>query len=278
VLDALAEPIRRRSAYVARVAHSRGVAQPTAARDRYNPAEWTQAEWTHWYENNPLTEKDFTACLDEWKSDVQLEEKTLAKIAKEGAEGSRAYKEKLRECMRSAFKVEVKDSCPNYQLALGLLQHPPGSIHTLLDYWRKYMISSGYQEEKERSRKLKAGENAAVLQKAARTEVKKKLDELRHKKRQVEALKRKPRAKWTPEQTVDVAYYDSGDLTKHLDELTKQHGYGKMHNTDSETGYGYGYEFLKPASWDLDRGDVHPAANSSISFGDFRDAHHSEPQ
>jgi hypothetical protein len=54
-----------------------------------------------------------------------------------------------------------------------------------------------------------------------------------------------------------------------MDELTKQHCYGKLHNTG---------EFLKPASWDLDRGDVHPAANSSISFGDFRDAHHSEPQ
>ena len=101
--------------------------------------------------------------------------------------------------------------------------------------------------------KVDEEDDAAVLQKAARPEVKKKLDELRHKKRQVEALKRKPRAKWTPAQTVDVAYYDSGDLTKHLDELTKQHGYGKLHNTG---------EFLKPASWDLDRGDVHPAANS----------------
>ena len=39
-----------------------------------------------------------------------------------------------------------------------------------------------------------------------------------------------------------------------MDELTKQHCYGKLHNTG---------EFLKPASWDLDRGDVHPAANSS---------------
>ena len=114
-------------------------------------------------------------------------------------------------------------------------------------------MSPGYQEEKDRSRKVVEEDDAAVLQKAARTEVKQKLYELRHKKRQVKALKRKSRAKWTPAQTADVAYYDSGDLTKHLDELTKQHGYGKMQNTD---------EFLKPASWDPDRGDVHLLATS----------------
>jgi hypothetical protein len=66
VLAALAEPIRRRRAYVDRVAHSR------------SGVERTHAEWIRWYEHNPLTEDDFKACLNEWKSDVQFSEKTLA--------------------------------------------------------------------------------------------------------------------------------------------------------------------------------------------------------
>jgi len=169
VVAALAEPIRRRRDYVTRLAQSRGVAQPTAARDGY-----TQTEWIDWYEQNPLTEYDFKKCLDEWKNDVQLHPKTCAKIAKnEEEEGNRRDKKrKLREYKRGAFKAEVRNTCLSFQLALGLLQHPPGSIHTLLEHWRQYMNSAGYQAEKERSRKVDESDESDVARKAARDLVK----------------------------------------------------------------------------------------------------------
>jgi hypothetical protein len=238
VLAALAEPIRRRRAYVDHVAHSRGVAQPTASRGQY-----AAKEWIHWYQNNPLTEEDFEACLNQWKSDLQLEETTLAKIEKEEAEGKKGFRKKIRGRRRGAFKGELKKACINYQLALGLLKHPPVSIHTLLKYWSEYMMSPGYQQEKNRSRKVDEEDEAAVAQKEARIEVKSKLYKLRHKMKQVQALKRKSPEKWTAPQNADVAYYESGRLTNDLDELTKKHGYGRMHGTD---------EFLKPARWDSD--------------------------
>ena len=137
---------------------------------------------------------------------------------------------------------------------MALVQHPAQPTNTLVDHWSKYMASPGYQAEKERSGKVDHGNDTAVAVKEAQANIKEKVYELRHKKKQVEALRRKSPATWTSAQRLYVDYYDSGKLKNDLDQLTKQHGYGQMYTTE---------EFLKPASWDPDRGDVHPAANST---------------
>ena len=161
VLAALAEPIRRRSEFVERVAQIRGVAQPTAARHGYTPRQWIE-----WYEKEPLTDDDFETTLareDPCEVDPQ-------------------------KCKRGAFKAEVRNTCFNFQFAMGLLRHPAGSIHTLLELWREYMNSTGYNAEKERSRKVGTADDAAVARKAARVAAKGEVKRLRSQMKRAEFL------------------------------------------------------------------------------------------
>mgnify|MGYP000122874260 CR=1 FL=1 len=72
--------------------------------------------------------------------------------------------------------------------------------------------------------------------------------------KQARALKKKPPKSLTTSQLALITRLDSGEMTRQLDELTRQHGYGHMHHTD---------EFLQPPTWDPRCGDVHPAAKSS---------------
>jgi len=166
----LEEPMKRRRDYVNNVASNRGVTQPTTTHDPDDRGVvYTPAEWIHWYEHNPLTEDDFTTCLEQWKGDMKLHgERTLAKIAKAQASGSRLHKKVAREARRGAFRSELRNTCLNYQLALCFLQHPPGSMHTLLERWSECMKSPEYQAENKTARKVNTEDSEAVIQEAAR--------------------------------------------------------------------------------------------------------------
>ena len=76
-------------------------------------------------------------------------------------------KKTIRVRIRGIFKSEVKNKCFNYQLAMSLLQHPARSTHVLLELWDQYKQTPAYEAEKERSRRVDAGDGAAVAQKAA---------------------------------------------------------------------------------------------------------------
>ena len=144
VLAVLAEPIRRRRAYVSVVATRRGVAQH-AADQGYG---YTPQQWAEWYENNPLSEHEFQEALKQWKDNFPIHGSTLGKIAEQEAYDKRASKARARRTRGQAFKVHVKDTCAHYPLAMAVLSHPPATVKTLLQSWATYLISPDYLDER----------------------------------------------------------------------------------------------------------------------------------
>jgi hypothetical protein len=125
LVQAMAEPIRRRRAYVFAVANRRGVAQCLG---------YTVQAWTNWYANNPLSPNDLEEAVKQWKHDFPIHQETLDKIRELEELNTRHSKAEARRARNGAFKVYMHEACIHMQLAMTFLSHPPAAVNTLLEF------------------------------------------------------------------------------------------------------------------------------------------------
>ena len=104
-------------------------------------------------------------------------------------------------------------------------------VDTLLDDFKQYFNSPEYLAEKARSRKLDKNNADAVAEKNQQLQLKLRVHYLRNQVRQATKLERNQNAITDKKQKKLLDDYLSGKLTEELDQLTRQHGYGKVHST-----------------------------------------------
>ena len=110
------------------------------------------------------------------------------------------------------------------------LKYPPAALNSLLEAWQQYMASSEYHRQ--RARSDRRNESADVIRQ--QRELKHRCHVLRWQRRRAVRLdSTMGDGKWIPPDEHElVCRLRSGALDAELDELTRQHGYGKLHATD----------------------------------------------
>ncbi len=225
ILSFFAEVSERRKACIEIVSKNRGVRHPA----RFG--EYTQDQWRKWLEENPFDDDDMTANVKIWKKEFEANDLAQQKkVADWREEKTRASKAQANKLVNGAWKVHLADKYGprGRQLAMSFLKCPSTNVYSLLDQWGKYLQSSDFQEERERSRQDRHGEATKHKEEVAKT----KVYRLRHQVRQCTMLERKLKRgalKRVPYWQKDM--YDSyveGRLSKELDEATYAHGYGKL--------------------------------------------------
>ena len=143
VLDLVAEPIRRREAYIHKLAIIRGVPQPA-------PGQYTMQQWKWWLSSRPLDNEDMEGAVDEWKKDFENAEfRQTEQVAKWRREGTRESKKKASHLINGAWKAELSERYGRFQLAIAFMKHPTATIDTLLQSWSMYMSSPKYRRQRE---------------------------------------------------------------------------------------------------------------------------------
>jgi hypothetical protein len=143
VLDLVAEPIRRREAYIHKLAVIRGVLQPA-------PGQYTMQQWKWWLSSRPLDKEDMEGAVDEWKKDFENAEfRQTEQVAKWRREGTRESKKKASHLINGAWKAELSERYGRFQLAIAFMKHPTATIDTLLQSWSMYMSSPKYRRQRE---------------------------------------------------------------------------------------------------------------------------------
>ena len=143
VLDLVAEPIRRREAYIHKLAVIRGVPQPAAG-------QYTMKQWKRWLSSRPLNETDMEGAVDEWKKDFENAEfRQREQVAKWRRKGTRQSKKKASDLINGAWKAELSERYGRFQLAIAFMKHPTATIDTLLQSWSMYMSSPKYRRQRE---------------------------------------------------------------------------------------------------------------------------------
>ncbi len=152
VLDLVAEPVRRREAYIHKLAVIRGVRQPAAG-------QYTMEQWKRWLSSRPLNETDMEGAVDEWKKDFENAEfRQKEQVAKWRRKGTRESKKKASHLINGAWKAELSERYGRFQLAIAFMKHPTATIDTLLQSWSMYMSSPKYRCQRERSQFTRSSE------------------------------------------------------------------------------------------------------------------------
>ena len=218
MMELMVEPMRRREAYIDKLARRRGISEPA-------PGQYTSEEWKNWLMSRPLDDTDMTGALNEWKEDFKDEHfKQKEKVVNYQVEATRQSKQDARKLFRGAFKVELSNRYGRYQLAFSLLKNPASNIDALLQAWNNYMEDPNFLRQQARSKK-EPDEEA----KEREVQLKVKLHGLRRQKRRAEYLYRKfGRKIWPPRDQDLYSRWYSGQLGQEIDKLTRLHGYGKL--------------------------------------------------
>ena len=221
VLDLVAEPIRRREAYIHKLAIIRGVPQPA-------PGQYTMQQWKWWLSSRPLDKEDMEGAVHEWKKDFENAEfRQQEQVAEWRQEDTRESKQRATQLINGAWKSELSKRYGRFQLALAFVKHPTATVDTLLESWSMYMRSPEYRRQRERSHLTRSSE---VVNKA---------DKL---KLNVQALRRQNRRAANLHKLLEHGYIQSvpsgdqdmyqrwvtGRLAKDVNEATSLHGYGKL--------------------------------------------------
>ncbi len=221
VLDLMAEPIRRREAYIDKLAVMRGVRQPTRR-------QYTMQQWKQWLSSRPLDKEDMDGAVREWKKDFENAEfRQQEQVAEWRQEDTRESKQRATQLINGAWKSELSKRYGRFQLALAFVKHPTATVDTLLESWSMYMRSPEYRRQRERSHFTRSSE---VVNKA---------DKL---KLNVQALRRQNRRAANLHKLLEHGYIQSvpsrdqdmyqrwvtGRLAKDVNEATSLHGYGKL--------------------------------------------------
>ena len=109
------------------------------------------------------------------------------------------------------------------------LKYPPAALNSLLEAWQQYMASPEYHRQ--RARSDRRHESADVVHQ--QRQLKHRCHVLRSQRRRaVKWAQLVENGIWLGEDVQKlVERYWSGELDREVDELTKQHGYGKLHAT-----------------------------------------------
>ena len=221
VLDLMAEPIRRRRAYIHKLAVMRGVRQPTRR-------QYTMQQWKQWLSSRPLDKEDMDGAVREWKKDFENAEfRQQEQVAEWRQEDTRESKQRATQLINGAWKSELSKRYGRFQLALAFVKHPTATVDTLLESWSMYMRSPEYRRQRERSHLTRSSE---VVNKA---------DKL---KLNVQALRRQNQRAANLHKLLEHGYIQSvpsrdqdmyqrwvtGRLAKDVNEATSLHGYGKL--------------------------------------------------
>ena len=146
--------------------------------------------------------------------------------------------------MHPAFNASMKQVYGHSQIAKLFLKCPPAALNSLLEAWQQYMASSEYREQ--RARSDRSNKSADVVHQ--QRQLKHRCHVLRYQRRR--AVKWAPLVEnriWLgPDVQKLVHRLWSGELDAELDELTKQHGYGKLHATP---GYLFAPTLFDHAPW-----------------------------
>ena len=126
-------------------------------------------------------------------------------------------KQKAKDLRNGAFAAYLSQTCIHKQLATACLKSPSATVHTLLQAWTEYMDSPEHEKEKARSRRINPDDEETKNQKERQLELKMQVHSLRH---QLREMNRKNTAKTHPRK------WEA--LRKQLQDLTLQHGYGKL--------------------------------------------------
>ena len=217
----MAEPIRRRRAYIHKLAVMRGVRQPTRR-------QYTMQQWKQWLSSRPLDKEDMDGAVREWKKEFENAEfRQQEQVAEWRQEDTRESKQRATQLINGAWKSELSKRYGRFQLALAFVKHPTATVDTLLESWSMYMRSPEYRRQRERSHLNRSSE---VVNKA----VKLKLN--------VQALRRQNRRAANLHKLLEDGYIQSvpsrdqdmyqrwvtGRLAKDVNEATSLHGYGKL--------------------------------------------------
>ena len=124
------------------------------------------------------------------------------------------------------------------------LKYPPAALNSLLEAWQQYVASSEYHRQ--RARSDRRNESADVVHQQR---------QLKHRCHVLRSQRRRA-VKWAqlvqngiwlgPDVEELVRRLWSGELDAEVDELTKQHGYGKLHATP---GYLFAPTLFDHAPW-----------------------------
>ena len=135
----VAEPIRRREAYIDKLAVIRGVPQPA-------PGQYTMQQWKWWLSSRPLNETDMEGAVDEWKKDFENAEfRQREQVAKWRRKGTRGSKKKASDLINGAWKAELSERYGRFQLPIAFMKHPTATVDSLLQSWSMYMSSPEYR-------------------------------------------------------------------------------------------------------------------------------------
>ena len=169
------------------------------------------------------------AAVLRWKHDFPMNDRTRIKI-EELQKGKKSDKDKANTCRHNAFNAYLQQTCIHKQLAMSCLKSPSATVDTLLHSWAKYMQSPEHDKEKKRAQKVDPANEEAVNEKNRQVELKMRVHSLRHQLRQVRILHNKNIAyhDMSRQQQQQYDYWSSGNMEKELQELTRQHGYGKL--------------------------------------------------
>ena len=255
--DCMTEPIRKRNEYIHAMARARCTTRKRGRSDwSYG---YTEDEWICWYKNNPLVGADITEVVNLWQKEFfetperigGMKSKTKQKILQLESHASRRSKQEARELRRGAFKAYLAQECIHKrQLAMMFLIYPVSACDEILKVWANYMTDDAYTREVKRSKKTSAEDIAALKDREAQRQLAAKAHQISNDYKRMRAMYRSTStdpqravaaieghqyvpAGLTSSDKVLYAEFESGVLIQKLNDLTGQHGIGRIYLGES---------------------------------------------
>ena len=190
-------------------------------------------QWREWLSAGELSIDHMQAATALWKERFEqsdMNPKTRAQVQKLWELNTRASKTKARTLTHGAFHAHLKHVYGHSQMGKFFLKYPPAALNSLLEAWQQYIASNEYHRQ--RARSDRRNESADVIRQ--QRELKHRCHVLRWQRRRAVRLdSTMGDGKWIPPDEHElVCRLRSGALDAELDEITRQHGYGKLHAPD----------------------------------------------
>ena len=188
--------------------------------------------WQQHLGERELSPEDMNEALDLWTGrfqDEDMHQATKETVAQLWEKNTRESKKTARQKVRSAFNAHLKQVYGHSQMAKFFLKYPPTALNSLLAAWQEHMASREYLEQ--RARSDRRSESPDVIHR--QREFKRRCHLFRSQRRRVVNFAVRMReGNWIdPDMWELVRRLQSGAPDAELDELTRQHGYGKLHAT-----------------------------------------------
>ena len=196
-------------------------------------AGYTVHQWQQWLSERELSAENMQEALALWKARFQEEDmhrETKEQVSQLRELNTRESKRIARDKVHSAFNAHLKHVYGHSQIAKFFLKYPPAALNSLLEAWQRYMASREYHQQRERSDRR--AESLDVIHR--QRELKHRCHVLRSQRRRADKFATTMgNGKWIPPDMYElVRRLRNGALDAELDELTRRHGYGKLHATD----------------------------------------------